>query len=158
MYGETKFQKEKFRCHMDESNIWNKKEIMDKFNLNEKDFLTILSVHESYTTKPNLTGKYGLKKVGLKHLSFPVIYTIKENDSYYHNHSLGHRLIFDPDDMVATFIITAPPIEEIQPYILMRSQDGEDITKIAPILDKETLKNQLERFVKLLEKKLATEH
>ncbi len=153
MYGQTKFQKEKFRCSINKTDIYTKSEIMEKFKLTENSFIDIISIHESYITKPNVTGKYGLEKIGLKHLSFPVIHEIKDGDSYFHHHSLSHRLISDPDDMVATFIVTAPPIESVDPYIMMRSQDGEDITKVAPILDKTTLVNQLERFISLLESK-----
>lgn len=155
MYGNTKFQNAKFRCSIDKANIYNKKQLQDKFNLNENDFITILSVHESYVTKPNITGEYGLAKIGLKHLSFPIIYDIKEGLSYFHHHDLGHRLISDPDEMVATLVITAPPVEAIEPFILMRAEDGEDITKVAPILDKKELIRQINLFIEHLESKMA---
>lgn len=153
MLEETKFQDKKFRCSIDKDKVYTKKEIMAKFDLNESDFLDIIRVHENYITLPNLTGSYGLSRIGLKHLSFPVVYEINEGYSYFHHHSIGHRLVSDPDDIVSTFIITAPPINDIKPSILMRSQDGEDITKVAPILTKELLVKNIKRYIAYLEKK-----
>tara|TARA_R110002110_G_scaffold33533_1_gene114835 strand:- start:155401 stop:156597 length:1197 start_codon:yes stop_codon:yes gene_type:complete len=153
MYGKSKFQKKKFRCSIDKKNIYTKNEIIEKLDLSEKDFIDILSVHESYVTMPNISGEYGLKKVGLKHLSFPVIYDIDDGYGYFHRHNLSHRLMSDPDDMVATLVITYPPIDTVEPYILMRSEEGEDITKVAPILTKERLIEQITRFIKYMEDK-----
>lgn len=61
----------------------------------------------------------------------------------------------DPDEMVATLVITAPPVDAIQPFILMRAEDGEDTTKVAPILDKKELITQIKLFIEHLESKLT---
>lgn len=162
MYGMIRFQKEKFRCSVDKSTILTKEDIMKKFDLSEKDFFDIISVHESYVTLPNISGQYGLKKIGLKHLGFPVVHEIKKGQSYFHHYALAHRLISDPEDMIATLIVTAPPVESAEPYLLMRGEDGEDITKNAPILSKERLiseiKMAIEHFKQLEAKEAKAVH
>lgn len=158
MYGQTRFQRDKFRCNIDKEHVYTKQQIMDKFELTEKDFIDVISVHESYITMPNVSGEYGLKKIGLKSLSFPVIYTINKGQTYYHHYTLAHRLISDPTDMVATLIVTAPPIKEAEPYLLMRGEEGEDITKVAPKLTKDKLVLQIKQFIAHLAKQGETVH
>jgi hypothetical protein len=112
-----------------------------------------MDVYERYVTEPNVTGKYGLKKIGLTALNAPNLYDITDGTIYVERYQLAHRLISNPNEITATLVVTAPPMKEVEPYLLMREETGEDLTKVAPKLSLEQLRGELKLFLEYLKSK-----
>jgi len=139
-----------YLCEEAPGTYYSKEILQKKLSLNDQEFDLLFRVHKKYVTLPNKTGKYGLAAIGLESVSPATIVDVEAGDMYYHRNPIAHRLLSRADQITSTLIITDLPIAEKQPYILMRSDTGEDETKNAPVMKVAELKRQLEDYLKVL--------
>lgn len=140
-----------FKEQINNKPYFNKHSLQAILSIDQHELDTILKVHQSYATLPNITGEYGLRKLKLETLTKSEVLQIKEGYTYYHPAHIPHRLISSPDELVSTIVLTGPPMKGKEPYLLMRKNNGESIKKVAPKMTVEELKDHLNRFINQLE-------
>ncbi|MCS5712257.1 hypothetical protein [Candidatus Berkiella aquae] len=153
LYKKSMFHNKQYLCSLKQEEYYTLKDLMKKFNLTKDEVQIILSAYQRYITEPNVTGEYHLKKIGLEMLNPPILYNIADGTIYVERYQLAHRLISNPNDITVTMVVTAPPIKEADPYLLMREETGEDITKNAPKLSVEDLRKELTMFLEYMKAK-----
>ncbi len=139
-------------CVEDPSNMYSRGELEKRLQLTDEELEILFKIHRRYVTEPNRGGEYGLKEMGLTSLNAPRIMDIEANDIYYHHNTVAHRLISRANEVTSTILITAIPIESKEPYIMMRSNSGEEETKVAPFTSSIEISKQIRDYIALLQK------
>jgi hypothetical protein len=153
LYKKSIFHNKEYLCSLKQNEFYTLNELLEKFKINKNQFQTILSVYQRYVTEPNVTGQYKLKKIGLETLNQPSLYSITDGTIYVERNHLAHRLISNPNEITVTLVVTAPPMKEASPYLLMREESGENLIKHAPKLSVEELKGELTLFLEYMKAK-----